>query len=276
MRKLNPTKNPVPSSDIRDLPFNASKIDEVVNSDENIYTDRLGNDRFTIKGLEEAAVSAGPTVEAAAKALEQANEAKKNSDAIKADTENYIRRAETAAADSRSAASNSEASAIRSESAAAKAESIADAAGTYPDIATGLAATEVGQYFRVAQGEGSNVSFIYYRNNAGVAEKATEQPSAQYVEKVRIESTMPQGRLLAAISAALSLIDDLAGDGDSKLKEVAEKLSQISESISKNGDAIQGISVAVSILTEAMTLLKSRHEAENEKMSVMTSLSMLI
>ncbi|MEQ4692677.1 hypothetical protein AB7350_12425, partial [Providencia manganoxydans] len=270
------TKNPLGSTSPKDVNDNAITLDTLVNSTENTTKDRFGNDRLTIKGLEEAAVSAGPTVEAAAKALEQANEAKKNSDAIKVDTENYIRRAETAADASKSAASNSEASAIRSESAAAKAESVADAAGTYPDISTGLAATEVGQYFRVPQGEGGNVSFIYYRNNSGVAEKVTEQPSVQYVEKVRIESTMPQGRLLAAISAALSLIDDLAGEGDSKLEEVAEKLSQLSESISKNGDAIQGISVAVSILTETMTLLKSRHEAENEKMSVMTSLSMLI
>ncbi|MEY1032542.1 hypothetical protein, partial [Providencia stuartii] len=95
MREVKPTKNPVPSSDPKDIFFNSGKIDEVVNSENNFYRDRFDNDRLTIKGLERSAVSAGPTVEAAVKALEQANEAKKTSDAIKADTENYIRRAET-------------------------------------------------------------------------------------------------------------------------------------------------------------------------------------
>ncbi|MEY0197797.1 hypothetical protein AB7W27_13600, partial [Providencia manganoxydans] len=67
-----PTKKPVPSKDARDLGFNSEKMDEVVNSENNFYRDRFNNDRLTIKGLERSAVSAGPTVEAAAKALEQA------------------------------------------------------------------------------------------------------------------------------------------------------------------------------------------------------------
>lgn len=164
-----PTKKPVPSKDIRDLGFNSEKMDEVINSESTTYTDRKGRVHLTIKGLEEAAVSAGPAVDAAVKALEQANEAKKTSDAIKADTENYIRRAETAADASRSSASNSQASAIRSENAAVKAESVVDVEGTYPDITTGLAATAEGKYFRVPQGEGSDLSFIYYQSINGEA-----------------------------------------------------------------------------------------------------------
>ncbi|MEY1032390.1 hypothetical protein AB7202_18830, partial [Providencia stuartii] len=89
------TKNPLGSTSPKDVNDNAITLDNLVNSTESTTKDRFGNDRLTIKGLEEAAVSAGPAVEAAVKALEQANEAKKTSDAIKADTENYIRRAET-------------------------------------------------------------------------------------------------------------------------------------------------------------------------------------
>ena len=46
-----------------------------------------------------------------------------------------------------------------------------DSAGTItrPDIASGLAATTNGQYFRVPQGTTSNNAFIYYRNVSGVA-----------------------------------------------------------------------------------------------------------
>nr|ELR5264596.1 right-handed parallel beta-helix repeat-containing protein [Providencia rettgeri] len=167
------TKNPLGSTSPKDVNDNAITLDNLVNSTESTTKDRFGNDRLTIKGLEEAAVSAGPTVEAAVKALEQANEAKKTSDAIKADTENYIRRAETAADASRSSASNSQASAIRSENAAVKAESVVDVEGTYPDIATGLAATAEGKYFRVPQGVGSDLSFIYYQSINGEAVPAT-------------------------------------------------------------------------------------------------------
>ncbi|OZS72275.1 hypothetical protein CHI95_22470, partial [Providencia rettgeri] len=103
-----PTQNPVPSEAPRDLKYNSGKIDEFVNSEFLTYVDRQDNERLTIKGLEEAAVSAGPTVEAAVIAKDAANEAKKTSDAIKADTESYIRRAETAAEKSEITASSVE------------------------------------------------------------------------------------------------------------------------------------------------------------------------
>lgn len=46
-----PTKNPIPSGNILDQVFNGEKIDEVVNSDSDQYTDRLGVKRFTFTGL---------------------------------------------------------------------------------------------------------------------------------------------------------------------------------------------------------------------------------
>lgn len=66
-------------------------------------------------------------------------------------------------------ADQAESSAQRSETAAEKAEAVSDSSGTYPDIATGLSKTTDGQYFRVPQGTGSVLSFIYYKNNAGTA-----------------------------------------------------------------------------------------------------------
>lgn len=53
-----PTNNPIPSEDPRDLKFNAGKIDEVVNSDANYYTDRFGVRRFTIAGFQYTAEEA--------------------------------------------------------------------------------------------------------------------------------------------------------------------------------------------------------------------------
>lgn len=46
-----PTNLPVPSESPRDLKFNAGKIDEFVTSFVNTYTDRFGNQHYTIEGL---------------------------------------------------------------------------------------------------------------------------------------------------------------------------------------------------------------------------------
>ncbi|WP_199639632.1 hypothetical protein JEM67_10055 [Serratia sp. PAMC26656] len=46
-----PTSKPIPSNDVIDLKFNAEKIDEVVNSGAEKYTDRFGVERYTIQGI---------------------------------------------------------------------------------------------------------------------------------------------------------------------------------------------------------------------------------
>lgn len=53
-----PTNKPIPSEDPRDLKFNAGKIDEVVNSDVQYYTDRFGVRRWTIAGFQYSAEEA--------------------------------------------------------------------------------------------------------------------------------------------------------------------------------------------------------------------------
>lgn len=53
-----PTNLPVPSESPRDLKFNASKIDEFVTSLLNTYTDRFGNEHYTIEGINRIALQA--------------------------------------------------------------------------------------------------------------------------------------------------------------------------------------------------------------------------
>jgi len=53
-----PTKNPVPSESYDDLRFNAGKLDELINSQENTYTDRLGAEHLTAKGLQNSIAGA--------------------------------------------------------------------------------------------------------------------------------------------------------------------------------------------------------------------------
>ncbi|URI08773.1 hypothetical protein MW290_24665 [Aquincola tertiaricarbonis] len=53
-----PTNKPVPSSDPRDLLFNAEKLDEVVSSSADTYTDRFGVLRRTLAGIKNLVVQA--------------------------------------------------------------------------------------------------------------------------------------------------------------------------------------------------------------------------
>lgn len=45
-----PTSNPIPSNDVNDLKFNIEKIDQIVSSSDESYTDRFGVSRYTWEG----------------------------------------------------------------------------------------------------------------------------------------------------------------------------------------------------------------------------------
>lgn len=47
-----PTNNPIPSESVKDLAFNAGKIDEFVNSPEEAFSDRFGLARLTLTGIQ--------------------------------------------------------------------------------------------------------------------------------------------------------------------------------------------------------------------------------
>ncbi|MGK1930510.1 hypothetical protein ACR91X_24565, partial [Klebsiella pneumoniae] len=63
-----PTNNPVPSNDVSDFRFNCEKVDEIVNSDAEKYSDRFGVERYTIDGVRKNLIPLGKqymTLEAA-------------------------------------------------------------------------------------------------------------------------------------------------------------------------------------------------------------------
>lgn len=72
-----------------------------------------------------------------------------------------------------------------SDSAALAQQAASDAGDTYASTAAGLAATTVGHYFRVPQGTGSEVSFIYYLNNAGVALAVAQQVGISALDEIK-------------------------------------------------------------------------------------------
>ncbi|WP_272694714.1 hypothetical protein [Providencia sp. PROV144] len=184
MAGIIPTKNPVPSKDIRDLGFNSEKMDEVINSENTTYTDRKGRSHLTIKGLEEAAVSAGPTVDAAIQALEQANLARDAAQQIELNASDYILQAESSAKSAQQSEANSEQSAIRAESAAS---SVAIEAKVFANISEGIAGTANGEMFKVWSNPNTGISFLFYKNNNGTAELLTNYPSASAVDVVSNE-----------------------------------------------------------------------------------------
>ncbi|MBX6950252.1 hypothetical protein EX226_06060 [Providencia rettgeri] len=178
-----PTKNPVPSKDIRDLGFNSEKIDEFVNSEETKYTDRKGIDHLTAKGLEEAAVSAGPTIEAAKDALEQASLARQAAQNIESKTSEYIEGAERSAESALQSELNSEKSAIKAELAAS---SVTSDLKIFDSKEAGIAGTVNNEYFQVWSDPSQGVSFLFYKNTNGVAQELTNSPSSLAVQGMNI------------------------------------------------------------------------------------------
>ncbi|HIF6262830.1 right-handed parallel beta-helix repeat-containing protein [Raoultella ornithinolytica] len=66
--------------------------------------------------------------------------------------------------------------------------SLDTASFTFSDTTAGLAGTTNGQYFRVPQGEGDELAFIYYRNNAGIAQIVATTASGEIAKLVRASS----------------------------------------------------------------------------------------
>ncbi|HHC0136875.1 TPA: SGNH/GDSL hydrolase family protein [Klebsiella pneumoniae] len=54
-----PTNKPVPSNDLSDFRYNCEKVDEIVNSGSETYTDRFGVERYTIDGVRKNLIPLG-------------------------------------------------------------------------------------------------------------------------------------------------------------------------------------------------------------------------
>lgn len=89
--------------------------------------------------------------------------------------------------------------------------SLDTASFTFPDEPAGIAGTTDGQYFRVPQGEGAELAFIYYRNNAGVAQIVATTASGEIAKLVKASS---DGNLVVISDidgVAIEVKDDFGG-----------------------------------------------------------------
>src|SRR5690625_3833739 len=138
------TGNPIGSKDPRDLYDNAENLDKAINSDDLLFTDRLGRTRLTLKGYESAAGSGDVSIQAANRAADEADRAAGWADR----SESAARRAENAEAI---------VDATNIQNYVAQAETARDAAfvnaDVYPDVATGRAAVANGEQFQVVEGD---------------------------------------------------------------------------------------------------------------------------
>lgn len=115
----------------------------------------------------------------------------------------------------------------RAEQAAENAEAKANTELTFSDIAAGIAGTTNGQYFRVIHKGASEDAFTYYRNNAGVAEEFTSEPSSAAVRSVNVAVVAvarTQTEMIASLSdtlvASSSNIKDVTIVSDSAFRKL--------------------------------------------------------
>lgn len=143
-------------------------------------------DLFAYEALREATEKAQEAAASAAAAL-ASEQAAKVSENIAASSETHASNSAAAAAISETNAkvsedaakvseNNAKSSELAAQNLASLAESVTNNTLTFATTAAGIAGTTNGQYFRVPQGSGATLSFIYYLNNSGTAQVVAEMP----------------------------------------------------------------------------------------------------
>lgn len=193
------TGNPIGSTDPKDLYDNAEAFDRAINDSAATFTDRLGNERPTLKRLETDYPLAGVYADEAAISAENAQLAQTGAVAAQASAVSAQLAAEAVlagiqgqadeiAADA-AAAATAVAVAAKDGAVVAKtaAETARDAAfvnaNVYADTTAGLAATTNGQQFQVVSGD----TITRYQNNSGVAVAVATYPAGGAVNKIAMQ-----------------------------------------------------------------------------------------
>lgn len=199
------TGNPIGSTDPKDLYDNAEAFDRAINDSAATFTDRLGNERPTLKRLEVDYPLAGVYADQAALSAENAQLAATGAVAAQASAVSAKLAADAALAGiqgeadeiAANAAASATAIAVSAKDGAVIAKTAAEAARdatvvgaaptVYASTAAGLAATISGKYFSVPSADSAEY-LILYLNNAGVAEPQKRYPSSEIVKNLAAPS----------------------------------------------------------------------------------------
>ncbi|ADW76590.1 hypothetical protein Rahaq_5015 (plasmid) [Rahnella aceris] len=192
------TDNPVPSSVLTDLNDNLLTIDEFVNNSSGETSNRKGESFPVLQVQVEARIDEITT--AGQQAIVSADQASQS--AAEAELSNQ----------------SSQTAMTAAQVAAGNAQSISDGGTTFyitpsdPDgTIAGLSGTTSGNYFRVAQGTGSEISFIYYLNNAGVALAVAKQVGQAAMDEVKSQVTQLNSLINKDINDEVLRVVDVLG-----------------------------------------------------------------
>ena len=205
------TGNPIGSTDPKDLYDNAESFDRAINDSAATFTDRLGNERPTLKRLEVDYPLAGVYAGQAALSAENAQ------------------LAETGAVAAQAAA----------VSATMAAEAARDAAqlsaGVYATTAAGLAATTSGKYFSVPSADSAEY-LILYQNSSGTAVEVKRYPSASVISPIA-----PIECAFAVLDAENKAAIAVAYDGTFQAEKASIKTLSITGTFSVNSVAADSV-----------------------------------
>lgn len=109
---------------------------------------------------------------------------------------------------------------------------------------SGLAGTPDGKYFRVAQGVGEEISFIYYKNDKGAAKPVADLPGNASVSQLRTRVEQTDSLLLEGIAKATHAIQGVSDNQDNLNKDYVDQTqvnSMLLESASVQAKSINGV-----------------------------------
>ncbi|MDT0208093.1 GDSL-type esterase/lipase family protein [Serratia marcescens] len=134
-------------------------------------------------------------IEEAKQAAREAKEARDEARAIADKFGDVDRAVEEAGAARDQSVSAAEASKVARDEAEAFAGSIAIEAGTFDTVELGIAGTADGEVFRVPQGMGNELSFVFYRHSGSSAIALTEYPGVGNINYTRALADNIQNRI---------------------------------------------------------------------------------
>ena len=181
---------------------------------------------------------------------------------------------------------NAKNSQIAAQNSASLAESVTNNTLTFATTAAGIAGTTNGQYFRVPQGSGATLSFIYYLNNSGTAQVVAEMPGKgaitnnirSYSSLAVAQADVTAGNILNGTycyvrnSADKVLADEYINNGGT-LKPTGRKapslkaVDDIAEQTKQTSDGLQRIYLAQQLLSCVMGDMNNDLNASNQRIS---------
>lgn len=199
-----PTTNPVPSEAYADLRYNAGVLDTFLNSQSSTFTDRLGNEKETLKSITVNAASA-QQIEAAKDAAEAAE---LHADQSATDAANSAATAATSAGSASgsatSATNSATAAAASASTATTQASAAAASAATAASYTTGVTDGSSAAAGKVGQMIEANASAVALTSGAVINITSISLPAGEWDVYGEIQLVSSASGVMTAMSGGVS------------------------------------------------------------------------